>query len=1776
MVWLGQSEDLMPKSNPPSGGVNPGGTTPSSGQNSPVKPASDAGVAAASSSAATAGKQGVDAGLPSQRSWKSKLKMMGAAAAVLLLVMLFVIALLPTILSTGFVRRMIANRISDSIPGSVQINEWSLSWGKGQSLRGLVLRDPNNGDVLQIGSVEVPELSLWNLLTGSRDLGTLRVEDTVLYLIQDREGTNLDNAIGRSPPDSSQPRPVKRASEPFVLPDGVSGKIEWMNTRVVYSARAMTPLELAFDTSFDATDPRKLSFNITGSTRQGMSTGSFKSQGQLTDLFDALGRVQQDKAHVDFSFDAQGLPVSAVDRYFRVRRKLVEQLGSKLDVRLDSMLGPMMDLKLDVTGSLKDMSGQVVARSDAISLRCVASLANSTLSLAEPAGLSLRLTPERWNAITTPGIRGMGWPRGAAGDGRPRTGAESFGGSAALSQSGQASGQSGGQATQPAQAGVRSDAQQASGARPKSWAPPIGETFDVKLAVTRLSVPLDSNQLPDLARSSIAARLEMTPVTILNVPTGAQKKALPEVRLSDFVASIEALPLSKGLNFSLKSQTQQPDQPEPGSINVDGSVTDLITDRGSVDMRKVGADVTVALARFPMALADHLASKRGALAAIVGPSLETTFKARLTPGSSGPEGTFKLDASSVNLKASFSAQASKGNLTFGAGSSATLDINAANFDFMQRAMLRHNARAGTEALSIAKPATLKLSVDRLVVPLAPISAAETAPPVGMTSASLGVTMSNLTLAGVQNVDSLSIEQTNLRVESDRLDKQIDLTVNMSMLAPPATGSPAASAPATSPGSVSVKARAIGMLDAYAGISPDSLSVTATAAVNGLPVGLIDTVTRARGSLIAALGPTIDVNLTSLKVNPVNNTSDVLVKRFVVEARSANMTAVVDGNVEGTVLSLTDRSKLSFRLTPDAVRSSLKFAAPRSDEQDKPAAMRLVSPANVTLSVTEFVLPTGKNEVARVGKIDTSLLIDQIELADIVGAPGAAPVVKDLKFGIKSQNIEDAIVVTAGGNFLAGAEAGRFDLAADVKNPRGIGSRTMAIGLNASAIPVSLLDAMSQQNGSLVALLGQRIDRVKLDFSGTYPIDPQLRKAQPIVAEAIIDSPALKVKVAGQAQSGGMVSLRSDSTIEFTLSPEGFAALQTKLRRTALAATPAVDASNSGANTGTDRATPTRKAARPAAAPAELMLLAPAKFTLNITQAQLGTQARARIERAADTSDPTASPSTSSSSSANTIADDEAGVVLNPFQTKLAMDLIADRLVLARAGDNSPLSIDNIKASLASENLSKSIDVTLTANLDSPPGTPGSAPGSAPGTAAVPAGKGAIASKSQIVGLVKVDGSLDTEGAKVTTDTTLTNLPVAAMDRLALMEGQLVGVLGQSAAGTVAGKLSYAGASNFDVAVDSQNAKLSALFSISDGVLSLRQDLVASLKVTPELSKTVLKKMTGWVEAEGSDKPIELKILKQDFTVPLTAFDITKVRASGELDMGTLRLSANSPVIAALFTVKDVVFGLLQQGGEARLLGLITGLGDTLTGVSGGRAVTAPATNAQFTPMNFKIAKGVASYDKLNMTVEQLVVRFKGDVNLQSKANNLVMTIVGDSIAKSSRGEVLTFMRGRDIVIPVGGTYDKPKPDERVIVETLPKLLSGNGSKSDGEKGAGNSKNVLEKTADSVGQAIGSLPGVGELLGSSNKDANKDAAKDNAKDATNNSNAATPEQPANPKPRSGLGGLLDQVLPPSSDSASEQAPKPKKQPKNADKSGDKASEKSGKKTTTKPATDAAER
>jgi hypothetical protein len=118
----------------------------------------------------------------------------------------------------------------------------------------------------------------------------------------------------------------------------------------------------------------------------------------------------------------------------------------------------------------------------------------------------------------------------------------------------------------------------------------------------------------------------------------------------------------------------------------------------------------------------------------------------------------------------------------------------------------------------------------------------------------------------------------------------------------------------------------------------------------------------------------------------------------------------------------------------------------------------------------------------------------------------------------------------------------------------------------------------------------------------------------------------------------------------------------------------------------------------------------------------------------------------------------------------------------------------------------------------------------------------------------------------------------------------------------------------------------------------------------------------------------------------------------------------------------------------------------------------PPETVTFTPMKLHLKNGVASYENLTMTLRQLDFAFQGDVNLTTKANNLNMTIPGASIAKQFPNLARNFGPGKDIVIPIGGTYDQPTPN---LVALAPQIAQFAGVTGGNNASGGNTGNVLQ-------------------------------------------------------------------------------------------------------------------
>ena len=118
--------------------------------------------------------------------------------ALFLLLGIFV-ALLPTILSLGFMRQYLIGKVNQGLTGHLEIGDWSLGW-TGCEFRDVRLFDERQAEVLSVARIR-SHLSLRNLLRGRYNCGATDVEEpNFTQLVISHDGTiNLQNIFPAAP-----------------------------------------------------------------------------------------------------------------------------------------------------------------------------------------------------------------------------------------------------------------------------------------------------------------------------------------------------------------------------------------------------------------------------------------------------------------------------------------------------------------------------------------------------------------------------------------------------------------------------------------------------------------------------------------------------------------------------------------------------------------------------------------------------------------------------------------------------------------------------------------------------------------------------------------------------------------------------------------------------------------------------------------------------------------------------------------------------------------------------------------------------------------------------------------------------------------------------------------------------------------------------------------------------------------------------------------------------------------------------------------------------------------------------------------------------------------------------------------------------------------------------------------------------------------------------------------------------------------------------------------
>ncbi len=322
--------------------------------------------------------------------------------------------------------------------------------------------------------------------------------------------------------------------------------------------------------------------------------------------------------------------------------------------------------------------------------------------------------------------------------------------------------------------------------------------------------------------------------------------------------------------------------------------------------------------------------------------------------------------------------------------------------------------------------------------------------------------------------------------------------------------------------------------------------------------------------------------------------------------------------------------------------------------------------------------------------------------------------------------------------------------------------------------------------------------------------------------------------------------------------------------------------------------------------------------------------------------------------------------------------------------------------------------------------------------------GSIKSDTTITGLIQDGEAFETAQVAFVTDTVIRQAPVDLLDALFGMNGEMIAAVGPRALLTVEGEYTLGDRSTergLDVLMKSRSASADLKLLVEDEHWVLKNDAPLAFRVTPKLSQVLLKKINPFLgKAVSAQLPIDVTIKREGFSTPLNDITLNDINANLSLDLGELDLRGEGE----LKQVLDVL------------------------GVSG-RSLA----NVRFTPFSLSLAGGKLSYENMGMGIDDVYLLFSGNVDLNSKALDLRMTIPGSSLSRISwlKGSI-----GEDeaIVIPLTGTFNEPTLDLKLMTDEIAKKAL--------DKGLGGVTDDLirDKLGDEAGAAVGGL--LNEILG----------------------------------------------------------------------------------------------
>ena len=207
-----------------------------------------------------------------------KSKIFFSLAASLAVVVLIIIALLPSILSSNMMKPFIIGQANQQLAGQLQLESWSASWLGGIRGQGIVYDSHAEGFLTQVSEIKT-EKGLLGMIFNGGELGSVEIVDPrVLFFIQEKAALK-GSPKPRSPTPKPDSAPAPKGDALITL---YYGKLYISNGTILTAAPdgSETVIARNLDLTLDAPGPDSpITYQF--STESGDSTGRASGEGAL-------------------------------------------------------------------------------------------------------------------------------------------------------------------------------------------------------------------------------------------------------------------------------------------------------------------------------------------------------------------------------------------------------------------------------------------------------------------------------------------------------------------------------------------------------------------------------------------------------------------------------------------------------------------------------------------------------------------------------------------------------------------------------------------------------------------------------------------------------------------------------------------------------------------------------------------------------------------------------------------------------------------------------------------------------------------------------------------------------------------------------------------------------------------------------------------------------------------------------------------------------------------------------------------------------------------------------------------------------------------------------------------------------------------------------------------------------------------------------------------------------------------------------------------------------